>query len=152
VWSSLDNFFVSGFAARSGNCDETETNKNDTNNDDCAILEAGLRTTLSSIPRGHIHATILVGGIGINATLMEWGDVLLETTGNVRKERSRVYDDFSLSHLGYWTDNGAYHYNGAKEDDRYPTMEEALLGVKDGMKEKGIPIRYIQWDDWCVPV
>jgi len=27
-------------------------------------------------------------------------------------------------------------------------MEDALVGLRDGMKEKGIPIRYIQWDDW----
>jgi len=130
VWSSLDNFFVSGFAARGND----------------SVLDAGLRTTLDSIPVGHHHTTILVTGNGINATMVEWGDVLLKN-GDIQKERSNVYDDFSLAHLGYWTDNGAYHYNGAKES-RYNNIEEALLGVKDGMKKRGIPIQNVQWDDW----
>ncbi|KAL3916449.1 MAG: hypothetical protein SGILL_005174, partial [Bacillariaceae sp.] len=128
VWSSLDNFFVSGFAY------------------DDDKLNMGLRTTLNSIPEGHRHSSILVAGQGINSTVMEWGDILL-MSGDVRKERSKVYDDFSLAMLGYWTDNGAYHYVGATGPN-YNNMEEALLGIKEGMKEKNIPIRYVQWDDW----
>jgi len=153
IWSSLDNFFVSGFAARSDvNCEyckneSVEKDANTLKTKMFDVLEAGLRTTLLSIPKGHTHATILVGGTGINATMMEWGDVLLKTTGGVVKNRTNVYDDFTLAHLGYWTDNGAYHYNGAKED-QYKTMEASLLGVKEGMEKKKIPIRYIQWDDW----
>ncbi|KAL3922804.1 MAG: hypothetical protein SGILL_002007 [Bacillariaceae sp.] len=129
VWSNLDNFFVSAFAA-----------------DDENKLDIGLKTTLNSVPKGHRHSSILVAGSGINATVMEWGDILLKN-GDVEKKRSNVYDDFTLAMLGYWTDNGAYHYVGAPGPN-YDNMEEALLGIKTGMKKKNIPIRYIQWDDW----
>jgi hypothetical protein len=128
VWSSLDNFFVSGFAA------------------DRDKLNVGLKTTLNSIPKEFRHSSILMTGQGINATVMEWGDILL-MSGDVQKERSNVYDDFTLAMLGYWTDNGAYHYVGTTGPN-YDNMEEALVGIKEGMKEKRIPIRYIQWDDW----
>jgi hypothetical protein len=130
VWSNLDDFFVSGFAARPAQ----------------PLLDIGLRTTLESIPPGHKHSSILVAGNGINATIMHWGDTML-MNGDVQKERTMVYDDFTLAMLGYWTDNGAYHYTGATGPD-YSNMEQALLGVKEGMIKKGVPIRYIQWDDW----
>lgn len=129
VWSSLDNYFVSGFAAT--------TSPNPT-------VGVGLRTKLHSIPPGHHHTSVLVAGHGINATLMAWGDVLLTNGGG--KERAKVYDDFVLSHLGFWTDNGAYFYTG--KHDNYTNMQEALLAVKQSMNSSGIPIRYMQWDDW----
>jgi len=130
VWSSLSNFFVSGFAV-----DHTN-----------ATLQVGLRSTLKSIPSDFHHTSVMVVGTGINATLMEWGDILLKMGGG--KQRAQVYDDFMLAHLGYWTDNGAYHYRGAHEEE-YANMEEALLAVKKGLTEdSGIPIRYVQWDDW----
>ncbi|KAG7359105.1 hypothetical protein IV203_015694 [Nitzschia inconspicua] len=130
VWSNLNDFFVTGFGAK----------------ESVPLLDIGLRTTLNSIPPGHKHTSILVTGRGINNTVMEWGDILLQN-GEVSKERTHVYDDFTLAMLGYWTDNGAYHYTGATGPD-YSNMEEALVAIKNGMKEKGIPIRYIQWDDW----
>lgn len=132
VWSSLSNFFVSGAAA-------ALTDNNST-------LEFGLRATLESIPKDFHHSAIMVAGYGINSTLMEWGDRLLEY-GESGKARANVYDDFLLAHLGYWTDNGAFHYRGVHPD--HANMEEALLAVKNGLiHDQGVPIRYIQWDDW----
>lgn len=125
VMSSLSNFMVSGFSAAN------------------TTVHVGLATTLQSIPRQFRHSSILVAGHGINGTLMKWGDVLLTRGG---KSRPNVYDDFSLSHLGYWTDNGAYHYTGAHVN--YENMQDALLDVKRTMRIAKIPIRYIQWDDW----
>lgn len=128
VWSNFDNFFVSGIAA----------------NADRETIDMGLRTSLDAIPENHRHTSIFLTGQGINATLMEWGAVLLKK-GN--KRRSQVYDDFFLAHAGYFTDNGAYHYHGAHQS-QYANMEEALLGVQSGFRQQHVPIRYVQWDDW----
>ena len=70
-------------------------------------------------------------------------------------------DSFMLSHVGYWVDNGApYYHTGTRA---YPaskgmqacvrnsscTQEDALLAVKTDAKERRIPLRYYQWDDWA---
>jgi hypothetical protein len=131
VWSSLSNFFVSGAAMDHSN----------------TTLEFGLKTTLGSIPKEFHHSSIMVAGYGINATMMEWGNILMKHGGTSGKRRADVYEDFVLAHLGYWTDNGGFHYRGAHPDQ--DTMEEALLAVKHGLiHDQGIPIRYMQWDDW----
>jgi hypothetical protein len=136
VWSSLSNFFVSGAAATTTTSRGSPT----------TLLEFGLRTTLDSIPKEFHHSSIMVAGYGINATLMEWGDILMKQ-GGVGKQRINVYDDFLLAHLGYWTDNGAFHYHGVHPD--HDNMEDALLAIKNGLThDQGIPIRYMQWDDW----
>ena len=134
VLSNLDNFFVSGFAY-----DNTTTVSSPT-------IEVGLRNTLKSIPPYFRHKSVLVVGDGINRTMMKWGDILL-AAGGANKERSNVYDDFLLAHMGYFTDNGAYHYTAAHES-KYSNMEETLLDVKQKLKERKVPIRYVQWDDW----
>ncbi|CAB9513155.1 expressed unknown protein [Seminavis robusta] len=138
VWSSINSFFVSGFAYANATTARTGVGG-------AGVIQAGLRTSLDGIPQNHHYSSVLVaGGKGINATLMKWGDALL-ALGN--KTRNHVYDDFILAHAGYFTDNGAYHYRGAHQPE-YANMEEALLGVKNGFRQQGIPIRYIQWDDW----
>jgi len=137
VWSSFTNFFVSGAAVNDNVDDMLEQN---------TTLGFGLRTTLNSIPKDFHHSSIMFTGYGINSTLMQWGDILIKQ-GGTGKERAQVYDDFLLAHLGYWTDNGAFHYRGVHPDQG--NMEEALLVVKEGLiKDQDIPIRYMQWDDW----
>jgi hypothetical protein len=133
VWSNLDNFFVSGFAYSNITVSSSPTSSSST-------INVGLRNTLESIPSNFRHKSVMVAGSGINQTLMEWGDVLL-AYGAANKARSQVYDDFLLAHMGYFTDNGAYHYMAAHEE-KYANMEEALLDVKKTLKERMVPIRY----------
>ena len=51
-----------------------------------------------------------------------------------------------LSHLGFWTDNGAYYY-GANHPG-FNNSEQALKAVKADFAAREIPVRYFQWDDW----
>ena len=105
--------------------------------------------------------------------MSKWGDVLLSMSG---KSRTDPYDDFTLGHLGYWTDGGSYYYHNK---GRYASEQAALLATKadykvsDSLshtrthahthtlthirshslsfflyKERRIPVRYYQWDDW----
>ncbi len=70
------------------------------------------------------------------------GDLLLFLGG---KQRTNPYNSFVLSHLGYWTDNGAYYYH---THTNYSNAEEALVAVKYDLLRRNIPVRYFQWDDW----
>ena len=67
--------------------------------------------TLASAPAGHTHATLLVGGRGVRAATMRWGDLLRRAAGG-GKRRSMAWTlagDPSLRSLSYYTDNGAYY-------------------------------------------
>lgn len=86
VMSSADNFFVGGQATEGD------------------MLECGIRASVQSLPKGFSYSTVVVGGQGINSTMIEWGDLLLDVG---KKPRTDPYKDFVLSHVGYWTDNGA---------------------------------------------
>ena len=65
------------------------------------------------------------------------GDALLARGG---KQRADPYDDFVLSHLGYWTDNGAF-YGSANDRPGFANHEEALKTMKKEWTRLGIPFR-----------
>eukprot|EP00041_Stephanoeca_diplocostata_P000680 m.16150 g.16150 ORF g.16150 m.16150 type:complete len:887 (-) comp10906_c0_seq3:429-3089(-) len=125
VISPLGNYFVGGQMA-----------------DGMGNLLCGIRNSVATLPKGFTHETIVYAGHGINNTMSGWGDVLLSVSG---KPRTDPYDDFVLSHLGYWTDNGAYYYH---EHGDFPNAEEALKAVHADLLGRSIPVRYFQWDDW----
>jgi hypothetical protein len=49
------------------------------------------------------------------------------------------------NYLGYWTDNGAYHYYNPAPGSIY---EETLVGVAEGLAQVGVPVRYLNLDSW----
>eukprot|EP00755_Sulcionema_specki_P019009 Sspe_Gene.68324::Locus_40308_Transcript_1_1_Confidence_1.000_Length_1877::g.68324::m.68324 len=108
-------------------------------------LNAGVRASIGALPAGFTHDTLLYAGQGVNNTLYEWGELLLQRTG---KQRVNPYDDFVLSNLGYWTDHGGYYYRNKRN---YSNLEEALKAVKADAMAQNIPIQYFQWDDWWFP-
>ena len=55
------------------------------------------------LPAGHTAATVLHAGGGITSTMLSWGGTLLRRSG---KRADAWKEDFSLSYLGYTTDNG----------------------------------------------
>eukprot|EP00755_Sulcionema_specki_P023991 Sspe_Gene.80233::Locus_50524_Transcript_1_1_Confidence_1.000_Length_1007::g.80233::m.80233 len=107
------------------------------------FLDAGIKASVSEVPPGFAYDTIMLAGQGMNDTVVGWGDLLLEKSG---KRRVDAMEDFVLSQLGYWTDNGAYYY--ARHHDGFANSEEALKAVKSEMQRRGIPVKYYQWDDW----
>jgi hypothetical protein len=56
--------------------------------------------------------------------------------------------DITLSHLGYWTDNGATYYYHFEPKLGY---ENTLLAVRDEFRSKGVPLGYLQLDSWFYP-
>ena len=68
-------------------------------------LCAGHDGLVTSVPAGWTLETALVGGAGINNTVMALGDVLLARGG---KTRTAADADVTISTLGWWSDNGAH--------------------------------------------
>eukprot|EP00659_Diplonema_papillatum_P008447 gene8447-13022_t len=106
------------------------------------VFTAGVASSVGVIPQGYIHETLLLAGQGINSTATKWGAALLEKNA---KPRTPSDADFVVSHLGYWTDHGAYYY---RSHTGFGNPEEALLAVKKSANASGIPLHYFQWDDW----
>mmetsp|Transcript_435 Transcript_435/g.476 ORF Transcript_435/g.476 Transcript_435/m.476 type:complete len:801 (+) Transcript_435:113-2515(+) len=127
VISPMENFFVSGQAATH----------------DGKTIDCGIRSTVEELPVGFSHSSMVVVGHGINGTMVEWGDILLKRGD---KKRTDPYKDFALSHVGFWTDNGAYYYTGIHTNFSNP--EAMLRGAKADFEKRDIPVRYFQWDDW----
>ena len=75
--------------------DAAETEKN------FSWWSAGIAAQVQSLPAGFKHSTILSAGIGINAGLQSWGQKMQKAKRMTRNP------DIALSHLSYWTDNGA---------------------------------------------
>ena len=91
---------------------------------------------MTEIPAGYAHPTVLVGAHGgPTPALMAWGDVLLAKTGKTRTNYANHPTDLSLTHIGYWTDNGAwYHYlcseccGGGGSQNACPCPQECATG------------------------
>ena len=124
-------------------------------------LACGPAASLYTLPRRHNHSTLIVAENSINAATAAYG-AQLRVLANKTKRVDAMRESFVLSHLGYWTDNGAPYYHcgqhcpsaynqsaGCKECSARGncTFEDALLGVRDDALRRSIPLRYFQWDD-----
>jgi hypothetical protein len=76
-------------------------------------------------------------GDGINSAMRDWGDFLLGRSG---KPKGRWKSDFSLSHLGYTTDNGAYYYYNTEPGKNY---QDTILDLHTYLTQENIPVRWI---------
>jgi hypothetical protein len=64
--------------------------------------------------------------------------------------------DVALSHLSYWTDNGAYYYmysalapdGGVCDQLAHGPMDEVIESLVASWQETKLPVRSIQLDDW----
>jgi hypothetical protein len=105
-------------------------------------LASGFNRSLTRIPAGFTHRSLLVLGSGINATWDSWGRAMTELQG---KQRPANDADRVLKTFGYWTDAGsAYWYNY-----ELPLgYEGTLKAVAAAFKQQGIPLGYMQLDSW----
>ncbi len=105
-------------------------------------IRYGLGGEVEELPAGFSHRFIAVQGHGVNATVREWGRLLMADRGKTAVDR---YADAGLSRIGYWTDNGAYYYYKTE-----PGMneEDTLLAVKLEADALEIPYGYFQLDSW----
>ena len=96
VMSPLDNFMAATIASPEPHLFAHSRAKK--------ISAAGLFASVTEIPAGYTHPTVLVGAHGgPTPALMAWGDVLLASTGKTRTNYANHPTDLSLTHIGYWT-------------------------------------------------
>ncbi|RJO68104.1 MAG: hypothetical protein C4523_07760 [Myxococcales bacterium] len=124
VFSPMDHFFESLILFENGK------------------IRYGLQGELDAVPAGFTQRFLRVEGQGVAATLEHWGDLLLADRNRARRDR---YADTGLSHLGYWTDNGAYYYYETEEG---MNEAETMLAVAEDARRRGIPYGYLQLDSW----
>jgi hypothetical protein len=70
-------------------------------------LAWGPMGTADTLPEGYSYSCVAWFGATINGNVMAWGQSLLSKFG---KTHGLSYTDFTNTHLGYNTDNGAYYY------------------------------------------
>ena len=67
---------------------------------------------------------------------------ILKTKYNTSNIRGQNKNRFTLEHLGYWTDNGAYY------SDYNPMNTKTAMKVFKAFAENDIPVRYVQLDPY----
>ena len=109
----------------------------------------GIGSEVRHLPRQFTHSIILSTGEGLTDGVQSWGAKMRTAYQTKRKP------DTALSHLSYWTDNGAYYYmyGGHKDNAKcdkmaHGQMDKILLQLVDSWKEQKLPVRSIQLDDW----
>lgn len=105
-------------------------------------INCGIQGEIKSLPADFSQKFILYFGNGINKPMKRVGDILLKYHNTQRKD---LYSDIVCSHLGYWTDNGAYYYYKTEKGLNY---EDTMVGIKNYFETKNIPIRYYNFDSW----
>ena len=108
-------------------------------------LVSGISADVEDIPPGFVAMSALVILPGINRAFETWGHFLTDLAG---KKRPSNDADFSLKHLGYWTDHGAQYYYRFEETLGYMGT---LLKVRDQFRDMNIKLGYVQLDSWFYP-
>ncbi|WP_329064376.1 hypothetical protein [Amycolatopsis sp. NBC_01480] len=128
LFSAADNFPVAKLAVGAGN-----------------TLSEGIAASVTTLPAGFTHQSMLALGKGIGSTYGTWGSALMALGG-----KHRVPNDANdtLDKLGYWTDNGAEYYY--KYDESLGYTGTLLAAAKD-FADHGIPLGYLQLDSWWYP-
>jgi len=107
-----------------------------------ASMWFGLEGSIEAIPAGYRYAVVMHLGLGFNAAMAGWGDLLLRKSG---KPHDLWKSDFSLHYLGYTTDNGAYYYYNTEPNKTYETT---VLDLKTYAVAEHIPFRWVLYDSW----
>lgn len=70
--------------------------------------ELGVYSQITSLPKNFTHRTLLVGGVGVTATVEKYG-ALAQRLAQTNKSDA-MSKDLVVNKLGYWTDSGAFYY------------------------------------------
>ena len=110
----------------------------------------------SAIPAGmRLEALLLHSSGGVRSAMYEWGEKMMAGSGKTRTSRREV--DYTLSHLGFSTDAGAYYYYYTGTNDttffpsnasRYATYEDLALLVHNCTTALRIPVKYMLLDSY----
>jgi len=109
----------------------------------------GISSEVRHLPSQFTHSTILSAGEGLTDGLQSWGAKMKKA------HQTKRNSDIALSHLSYWTDNGAYYYmygghkaNAECDKMAHGRMDKVLLQLVHSWQEQKLPVRSIQLDDW----
>ncbi|MFX1304322.1 MAG: hypothetical protein ACFE9X_13285 [Promethearchaeota archaeon] len=105
-------------------------------------ISCGIQGGIKKLPQGFSQKFILLFSKGINQSMEHLGDILLKYHNSKRKS---LYANIVTSHLGFWTDNGAYYYYKPEKGMNY---EDTMVAIKDYFEENTIPIGYYNFDSW----
>ncbi|CAG5129545.1 unnamed protein product, partial [Candidula unifasciata] len=115
-----------------------------------ASLNFGIMGGVDSLPTNFEHRTIAYcSNTGVGDAFDGWGGIMRRVYNKTEEVREyHQSQDLSLTHLGYWTDNGAYYYYNTEQGKNY---EDTLLSAKADWTNRKIPYKYLQIDSWFYP-
>ena len=115
----------------------------------------GIAAAIPQLPAGYNYSILFTSNTGgATAAMYAWGDVIQSYYDTTR------IPSVTLTDIGYYTDDGAYYYvwGGGKElhdpqlsswiPPRPWSAEEGLILVKNALYKMGVPVTYMQLDDW----
>lgn len=122
------------------------------------VYQMGIAGAIPSLPANFNYSILFTASDG-GATqgMYYWGDVI---QGYYDISYSKRLPSVTLTDVGYYTDDGAYYYvwGGAKElhdpelsawiPPRPWPAEKGLILVKEALYGMGVPVAYMQLDDW----
>ncbi|CAL1533037.1 unnamed protein product [Lymnaea stagnalis] len=113
-------------------------------------LNYGIMGGVDSLPPGfELKTFAFCSTTGIGDAFTGWGDVMRRVNNKTDDViSSHKSSDLSLTHLGYWTDNGAYYYYVTETNKNY---QDTLLDVQHYSYQSRIPYKYFQLDSWFYP-
>jgi len=106
------------------------------------FVRCGIQGEIKQLPEGFTQEFIIYFGKGVNKSMEELGDLLLKYHDSQRKD---PYANLTVSHLSYWTDNGAHYYYRTEKGLSY---EDSMVAIKDYFKKHNIPIESYNFDSW----
>jgi hypothetical protein len=108
-------------------------------------VRCGWHGDLAEVPAGFRTELAVLAGDGPRACLGQWGALLQQRAGTVRRGR---WPDALGSKPSYWTDNGAaYWYRTEKGHD----PAGSIVAAVDDLRAAGVPIGAVQLDSWFYP-
>ncbi|MFO8017259.1 MAG: hypothetical protein R6U96_01370 [Promethearchaeia archaeon] len=110
-----------------------------------AVFETGPNGLINEISPEYSYSYLFVFEHGINKCFKTWGNLLHEFH-RIEHKSINPYKDLMNSHLGYFTDNGAYYYYFPLDGGTY---DETLIQIEKYYSEKElIPFAYYHLDSW----
>jgi hypothetical protein len=116
-----------------------------------SVYSMGLSAAIRSIPADWSYSILFVATSGgPTAATYAWGSAIQQFSGTTRQS------SVTLTDIGYYTDDGAYYYvweafgccNETTHAPRPWAAEEGLVLVKEDLWNRGVPVAYLQLDDW----
>ena len=110
-----------------------------------SALQMPIDPSITTLPAGFTHRSILAIGSGINSTFQQWGQALTTLWG---KQRSASDATALLNQLSYWTDAGSAYYYHPTDPTQYAPQ---LLQMPALFGSAGIPLGSLELDSWYYP-